>query len=182
MSKTKATNPKDAVGIKKWRQFMTLPMQVFWEVGVAMLEGTLKYGRHNYRGAGVRASVYVDAARGHIEQWVEGEDIDKDSDMSHITKAIASLTVLRDAMMNDCWVDDRPPPIKDMDGLRNRLQKAVERNFELYGDVHPHHWTQADEVEYNLPSIDDRCRWCGEPSLSGECNNCLKGKDNADSD
>lgn len=145
---TKTSNPKDAIGVKKWRQFMVVPMQVIWELGVAMLEGTLKYGRHNYRGAGVRASVYVDAALGHIHQWVEGEDIDKDSNLSHIIKAIASLVVLRDAMMNNMWVDDRPPPIKDMDGLRDRLQSAVESNFEKYGEVHPHHWTNADNVAY----------------------------------
>ena len=43
--------------------------------------------------------------------WWEGEDIDIDSQLSHVTKAIASLVVLRDAMMNDMMEDDRPPAI-----------------------------------------------------------------------
>lgn len=141
----KDTNPKDALGAAKWRQFMTVPRQVLWELGVAMLEGALKYGRHNYRASGVRASVYLDAAYGHLDQFCEGEDIDKDSGLSHITKAMASLAVLRDAMMNDFWVDDRPPKIKDLDGVRDFLQAKVAENFERYKDKNPHHYTQVND-------------------------------------
>lgn len=141
----KDTNPKDAIGTAKWRQFMTVPRQVMWEVGVAMLEGALKYGRHNYRASGVRASVYLDAAYGHLDQFTEGEDIDRDSGLSHVTKAIASLTVLRDAMMNDFWVDDRPPKIADLDDVRDRLQDIVAENFERYADKNPHHYTQIED-------------------------------------
>jgi hypothetical protein len=138
----KDTNPKDAVGTKKWRQFMVVPRQVLWEVGVGMLEGALKYGRHNYRAAGVRASVYVDAAIGHLDQFVEGEDVDRDSGVSHITKAICSLVVLRDAQMNGFWEDDRPPKIADLDGVRDRLQSKVEEIFDQYAGCGSHHYTQ----------------------------------------
>lgn len=141
----KDTNPKDAIGTAKWRQFMVVPRQVLWEVGVGMLEGALKYGRHNYRGAGVRASVYLDAAYGHLDQFCEGEDIDQDSGLSHVTKAICSLVVLRDAMMNDFWNDDRPPKIKDLEGVRARLQSKVAENFERYADKNPHHYTEAED-------------------------------------
>ena len=91
MTQTKQTNPKDAVGIRKIL-FSVLPMRVLWRVALAMLEGALKYGRHNYRIAGVRASVYFDAvvAR-HLTLWWEGEDIDPDSGLSHVDKAIAGL-------------------------------------------------------------------------------------------
>ena len=125
----KDTNPKDAVGVKKWRQYCTIPTTIIWELGVAMLEGARKYGRHNYRVAGVRASVYIDAAKGHIDQWWEGEDIDEESKLNHIIKAIASLAVLRDAMIQDKWVDDRPPKT-DLDKLRADLQEAVDSIFE----------------------------------------------------
>lgn len=141
---TKDTNPKDAVGVKKWRQFVAIPMTVLAEVGVGMLEGARKYGRHNYRVAGVRASVYVDAAMGHMMQWWEGEDTDKDSGLSHITKAICSLVVLRDAMIQDMLTDDRPPKAK-LDEVRDRLQAIVEALFERhpeplppYMEKHPH--------------------------------------------
>jgi hypothetical protein len=126
---SKDTNPKDAVGIRKWRQLTCVPFSVLFELGVAMLEGGRKYGVSNYRVAGVRASVYVDAAMGHIMQWWEGEDIDADSDLSHITKAIASLVVLRDAMIQDKLVDDRPPKA-DLDLVKADLQRAVDGIFD----------------------------------------------------
>lgn len=122
-------NPKDAVGVRKWRQFTTIPWTVLLELGVAMLEGARKYGRHNYRAAPVRASVYLDAAvAGHIIPWWEGEDLDPDTSLSHITKAIASLTVLRDAMIQGTWIDDRPPHT-DMAALRTEMQKRVDEIF-----------------------------------------------------
>ena len=109
MDTKKDTNPKDAVGTKK-PTMSTVPAPVLMELGIAMLEGALKYGRHNYRNAGVRSSVYYDAAMRHLMRWWEGEDIDPDSGISHITKAIASLVVLRDAQMtNHVAFDDRPP-------------------------------------------------------------------------
>jgi hypothetical protein len=129
-------NPKDAVGVKRWRQFIHVPMSVLCELGVAMLEGGRKYGRGNWRVAGVRASVYVDAAMGHIIQWWEGEDVDADSGLSHITKAIASLTVLRDAMIQDMLTDDRPPKA-NLDKLRSELQTAVDGIFERIPEPKP---------------------------------------------
>lgn len=128
LATVKDTNPKDAVGVKKWRQYCTVPTTIIWELGVAMLEGSRKYGRHNYRVAGVRASVYVDAAKGHIDQWWEGEDIDEESGLNHITKAIASLAVMRDAMIHRKFVDDRPPKT-DIGELRADLQVAVDGIF-----------------------------------------------------
>lgn len=106
----KETNPKDAVGVRK-TPFTVVPFTVVAELGLSMLEGC-KYGRHNYRVAGVRASVYIDAALGHLFDWWEGDDIDPASKLSHITKAMSSLAVLRDAMIQDMWEDDRPPKSK----------------------------------------------------------------------
>ena len=109
---TKDTNPKDAVGVRK-APVSTVPGTVIAELGLALLEGDRKYGRHNYRVYGVRASVYRDAAWRHINKWWEGEDIDPDSGLNHVIKAIASLTVLRDAMIRENWADDRPPRSPD---------------------------------------------------------------------
>jgi hypothetical protein len=113
----KPTNPKDAVGIRK-AGLSVVPANVLLELSVAMTEGAAKYGRHNWRKAGVRASVYYDAAMRHLMCWWEGEDIDPDSGLSHVTKAIASLTVLRDAQMQGMWTNDRPP---SSDLIRARL-------------------------------------------------------------
>ena len=130
--KTKDTNPKDAVGVKK-APISTVSGAVMAELGIAMLEGARKYGRHNYRISGVRASVYRDATWRHMNQWWEGEDIDPDSGLSHITKAIASLTVLRDAMIFDNWVDDRPPSVPE--GFLKGLDKAAADVIKKYKDA-----------------------------------------------
>lgn len=138
------TNPKDALGACKWRQFCTVPFAVLWEIGLAMLEGARKYGRHNYRVIDVRASVYIDAAMGHITQWFEGEDIDPESGLDHLTKAIASLVVIRDAMMRGNAVDDRPPKI-NIEAIRKRLQGKVDEIMSRYPDaVEP--YTQQGEL------------------------------------
>lgn len=105
---TKPTNPKDAIGSRK-AGISNVPAQVVAELGLAMLEGAAKYGRHNYRIAGVRASVYYDAAMRHLMSWWEGEDIDPDSGLPHVVKAMACLAVMRDAQINNKLSDDRPP-------------------------------------------------------------------------
>lgn len=131
---SKPTNPKDAVGTKK-PQMSCVPATVMAETGLAMLEGARKYGRHNYRETGVRSSVYYDAAIGHLMQFWEGEDIDKDSGLSHITKAIASLVVLRDAQITGIYVDDRPPPSPE--GWWSHMKKVAEDIINKYPDAKP---------------------------------------------
>jgi len=125
----KPTNPKDVVGVKK-APISTVPLTVLVELGVAMLEGARKYGRHNYRVDKACASVYIDATWRHLSQFWEGEDIDADSGLSHITKAIASLVVLRDAMINSQWVDDRPPKIAS--GFFTEMNKKAAAVVEKY--------------------------------------------------
>lgn len=114
---TKHTNPKDAIGASKPRFWSGISWHVLREVSIALYEGALKYGRHNYRPAGVRGSIYFDAAIDHLAKWYEGEDFDMDTLSSasngyalhHVTKAICCLIVLRDSMIAGNWVDDRPP-------------------------------------------------------------------------
>jgi len=141
---SKCTNPKDAVGIRK-SPLSTLPFRVLWRVGLAMLEGSCKYGRHNYRIAGVRASVYFDAVVSrHLGAWWEGEDIDAESGLNHIDKAIAGLMVMRDSMLEGNFVDDRPPrTMNDMAEL-NRLAGTI---IDRYADKAPKHCTIADTVK-----------------------------------
>ena len=131
---TNPENPKDMVGVAKWRQSFCISPRVMWGVGVAMLEGALKYGRFNYRRAGVRASIYVDAAKGHIDSWIEGENIDADSRLHHLDKAIASLIVVRDSIYEGNFVDDRPMRHRGFDQQRAELQQTVDWLFERYGE------------------------------------------------
>lgn len=149
---TKPSNPKDTVGVLK-APMSTVSMPVLAEIGVAMREGACKYGRHNYRVIGVRASVYYDATWRHLATWWEGEDIDPHSGVSHITKAIASLVVLRDAMIQNKYVDDRPPPSPAnwMEELNDRVQQLAER----YPNPVPPFTAASVAARYDTSRVDE---------------------------
>lgn len=137
---TKPSNPKDIVGIKKV-PMSAVSAPVMAEIGVAMLEGAAKYGRHNYRAVGVRSSVYYDSTMRHLMAWWEGEDVDADSGMSHVTKAITSLVVLRDAMIQGMCTDDRPPSSVEFYSALNAKAEAI---LDKYSGRDPRHYTIAD--------------------------------------
>lgn len=120
----KESNPKDAIGSRKV-PFHLVPQQVVGEIALGMLEGACKYGAYNYRAIGVRSSVYHAAAKRHLGAWWEGQDIDPRSGLHHITKAIASLVVLRDAMIQGKCEDDRPPPVADPDWVEKLNAEAA---------------------------------------------------------
>lgn len=88
--------------------FDVLPWRVVLEMALGMMEGGRKYGRHNYRAIGVRASVYYDATMRHLVDYLAGKNIDHESGLSHLTKALSSSQVLLDSMIMGNWVDDRP--------------------------------------------------------------------------
>jgi hypothetical protein len=138
---TKPSNPKQAfAGKKVCMSCVSAP--VMNELSLAMLEGSLKYGRHNYRIAGVKASTYYDAAKHHLDQWWEGEDFDAEAKVKlhHITKAIASLTVLRDAMIFNKMTDDRPPKapadwMAQLNKASEELRKAWPNHAEPFTEL-----------------------------------------------
>jgi hypothetical protein len=137
---TKPTNPKDIVGIRK-AALSTVPMGVIAEIGVGMMEGAAKYGRHNFRAVGVRSSVYFDATMRHLIAYWEGEDIDPDSGMSHIAKALTSLAVWRDAQMQGMCTDDRPPrSVPFYAGLNEKAAQIIDK----HADKNPKHYTIED--------------------------------------
>lgn len=119
---TKPSNPKQANGIRKV-PFHVIPSPVMAELGLSMLEGALKYGSHNYRSIGVRTSTYYDACLRHLNAFWEGEDVDQESGLPHIVKAMACLAVLRDSQMFGNVVDDRPPSYPD--GWQIRLNEVA---------------------------------------------------------
>lgn len=136
MSERKLTNPKLALGDGRV-PFSTIPGPVLGELAVALAEGAMKYGRHNYRAAGGRASTYYDAAFRHLLAWWEGEDIDPDSGVSHIVKAMAGLVILRDCQMRGSLNDDRPPG--SADGWVQALNGAMAVLGEKFPEPVPPH-------------------------------------------
>lgn len=137
---SKLSNPKDIIGVRK-APLSCVPMNVIAEIGVGMLEGATRYGRHNYRAVGVRSSVYFDATMRHLVAYWEGEDVDPDSGVNHLAKALTSLVVWRDAQMQGMCEDDRPPRSAPFyTDLNARAGAVVDRN----ADKTPHHYTIKD--------------------------------------
>jgi len=160
MGEKKPTNPKDSLGVKKV-PLHCVPSAPLFELGLAMMEGGRKYGSHNYRDVGVRMSVYYDAVMRHLIAWWEGENIDPDSGVHHVIKAIACLFVLRDSMIMDNCEDDRP--IKYTNGLdMNKLNKQAEALIKKYPQsAKPF----LEKDKHKKCNINTKC-----------CNNCTKRK------
>lgn len=115
-------NPKSIQGAKKYSlRYLPLPAAV--EVNCAFADGAAKYGAANWREKGVAASVYIDAALRHIEQYFDGgQQRAADSGVHNLGHAMACLAIIIDAEWNNTLTDDRPFPCRDTDELLKRAQ------------------------------------------------------------
>lgn len=140
----KPTNPKDAVGSDKLPLHLVPPHAVHL-MALGLLDGALKYGRANWREAGVRFTIYYDACRRHLDALLEGEDFDPDSGLPHLAHALACLAIMADAKAAGLLNDDRN---KITDTYRegvNALTHHVARVKALHADrKQPRHYTIAD--------------------------------------
>lgn len=139
---SKPTNPKDVVGGTKVPMGL-MPDTVRVAGAMAFLEGALKYGRYNWRVAGVRASIYKDAFERHWCAWWNGEDIDPDSGLPHLWKALACLSILIDAQVSGKLTDDRPP-IADLADMIRKQEPNISFLKKHYEDRKPHQYTIED--------------------------------------
>lgn len=142
----KPTNPKDAIGSDK------LPLHL-WPTtatalgSIAMLNGALKYGRSNFRAIGVRASIYYDAARRHLDAWFEGEENDPDDGVPHLGAALACIAILVDSDFEGSLNDDRAYPGGYRDAIA-ALTPHVSRLKALHAARNPEHYTiESPDVE-----------------------------------
>lgn len=139
----KQTNPKDAVGSDK------LPLHLWPESATAfgcigLVNGMLKYGRSNWREAGIRPSIYVDALQRHVKDWFEGQDYDPEDGVHNLSGALACLAIIVDAMMTDKLVDDRNFNGQSWRKTRTMMEPHVKRLKELHAGRTPKHYTIAD--------------------------------------
>lgn len=100
-------NPKAVPGRQKL-QFQYIPLEVLKEIAAGMAEGADKYGAYNWRDTKIEMSDYYDSTLRHVTSWFEGEDLDPDTGVHHLSKAITGLIVVRDAILQGAIVDDRP--------------------------------------------------------------------------
>ena len=140
---TKPSNPKDAIGSKKLAMHL-VPSIVQVYAALGFTEGALKYGRSNWREAGVKASIYVDACKRHLDAWFEGETVAPDSGVPHLANALACLAIIVDAQAAGKLVDDRAYNGAGYRKLVEELTPHVGRLKALHADKDPKHYTAGD--------------------------------------
>lgn len=139
---TKATNPKDAIGGKKLPMHL-IPGSAKAAMAMAFLEGALKYGKYNWRIAGVRTSIYIDSLERHLEKFKNGEDRDASTRVQHLASIMACCGIMIDAEVCGMLTDDRPPraPVSE---YIDSLVEHVAHLQELFAGHDPHQYTIED--------------------------------------
>lgn len=100
-------NPKDVIGATK-PGMRHVPPGPLYQVAEAFDNGAQKYGAFNWRGNPVLSSVYIDAAKRHIDMWFHGTDLAADSKVHHLAHAAACILIILDAYQQGSLKDDRP--------------------------------------------------------------------------
>jgi hypothetical protein len=144
----KDSNPKTFAATDR------LPMSLFPDTALAygnlaFLEGALKYGRYNWRVAGVRVSTYIDAARRHLMKYYSGEYADPKTNVPHLASVLACIAIIIDADEHGKLDDDRPPADTSLsveDNMLEQMQDTVRNLKRLFEHHNPRQYTIKDEL------------------------------------
>ena len=139
----KPSNPKDDIGVTKpplslWPAVATLAGSL------AMHDGRLKYGKANFRAIGVRVSVYLDAAKRHLDKYNEGQWADPETGVPHLGYAMACCAIVLESHYAGNLMDDRPIAGGYLRALEE-LTPVVKALSEMRKDLHPKHYTREGE-------------------------------------
>lgn len=145
MSDGKDTNPKDAIASNKVPLDIVPPITTVY-ASLGHLEGSLKYGKWNWRISGVRASVYIGALKRHIAKYESGEDISKEG-VPHLANALACIGILLDAKLVGKLTDDRGPRSTMLADVMDGLEEDIARLRERFKDCTPKHYSIGDSPE-----------------------------------
>lgn len=140
------SNPKTAFGAVKPGTFQTPPMPLY-EYSLAHYQGALKYGHYNWREDPVSISTYINAARRHIDLFVEGQKDAADTSIHNLAHAMTCLSIVIDAEWYGTLIDDRGSmEIRGHDKLEEYFNASKERVTKITND-----WTgHAQELKAKL--------------------------------
>lgn len=125
-------NPKEAAGAAKL-PLQLVPAAASRDMALALAHGAAKYGKWNWRDAGIVLSTYIGALRRHVDALAEGEWINPDSGLPHIAHILAGAAIVSDAFENDMIELDYPPQGDLFGG-------ALDDAEDLEIDRTPHDW------------------------------------------
>lgn len=172
----KPSNPKDAIGASKLSMHLC-PTSAEVQMSLAFLEGALKYGKYNWRVAGVRVSIYLDAIRRHLGKFEDGEWNDPQTTIMHLGYIMACCAIMIDSKHVGNLVDDRPPSAPTAE-LIDATQATIKHLKELFKDHNPHQCVITDSpppVDGGVTSMPSgsivstgnftRCAVCGRAAI-----------------
>jgi hypothetical protein len=139
----KDTNPKDQIGSTKLPLDL-VPSTLEVYAALAFLEGALKYGRFNWRIAGVRTSIYLSALKRHLKKFEDGEWDDRKTKVPHLASILACTGIILDAFSCGKLNDDRAPAAPDTGDIIDEMAPFVAHLKELFKDHNPHQYTIRD--------------------------------------
>jgi ribosomal protein S17E len=114
-------NPKTQFGVVKPNTFAVDPIAEY-VMGLAMLQGQLKYGLYNWIDDPVSITTYLDAAKRHLDLYKLGQDLASDTDVEHLGHVMACCNILISAKYHNKLHDDRTH--------NKQMAEALEKFFE----------------------------------------------------
>lgn len=150
---TKEPNPKEAFGNAKVPLGL-VPATALIEMALAMLEGALKYGGHNYRVVPIAAMTYVDAAERHLKKYEYGQDRDPVTHVRELASVMACCAIIIDAEICGTLIDNRPP-VAPVGPLLDANMQIVAHLKELFKDHHPKQYTWEDSPGLKVEGFPD---------------------------
>lgn len=134
-------NPKTQFGIAKPDTWSVHPIPMY-VMGMAMLQGNLKYGLFNYIDEPVSISVYLEAMGRHRDLYKLGQDLASDTGIEHLGHIMACCNILIAAHYEGTLIDDRR---KDLE-MAETLDKFFEEKQALVKDIREK-WTGFAEKQ-----------------------------------
>lgn len=90
-------------------EFELLPFDLLSDVNRVLQHGAVTYGVGNWRKKeGFRLSRCFNALLRHMFAWWSGEDLDKQTGISHLDHAMCNLLFLKYHLLNNPEADNRP--------------------------------------------------------------------------
>lgn len=139
---TSDTNPKRQFGLASIPLHLWSPLASAYG-SLGLYNGSLKYGRNNFKATPVEASIYIAAAKRHLEAWSEGEEYDPADGVPNLGGVLANIAILLEARAAGTLVDDRQMGTGYLKE-REHLKEIMKNVTEIHKDKNPRHYTIAD--------------------------------------
>lgn len=118
-------NPKKIHGASK-PDLSLVPPSAIAHMAMSMEEGAWKYGAFNWRLTKVEAMTYIAAAKRHLNDYLDGFDYARDSEVHNLGAVMACCAIVLDACECGTLIDNRPPRGR-VAVLHEELQKQKQR-------------------------------------------------------